>query len=62
MSDSDFPSPDALSSQRAAVLAFLRRELAAGRAPSLAEVAETSNQTGADNALDPFAKGSPFAL
>ena len=39
MSDSDFPSPDALSSQRAAVLAFLRRELAAGRAPSLAEVA-----------------------
>ena len=40
MSDSDFPSPDALSSQRAAVLAFLRRELAAGRAPSLAEVAE----------------------
>ena len=26
MSDSDFPSPDALSSQRAAVLAFLRRE------------------------------------
>ena len=40
MSDPDFPSPDALSSQRAAVLAFLRRELAAGRAPSLAEVAE----------------------
>ena len=40
MSDSDFPSPEALSSQRAAVLAFLRRELAAGRAPSLAEVAE----------------------
>ena len=40
MSDSDVPSPDALSSQRAAVLAFLRRELAAGRAPSLAEVAE----------------------
>ena len=40
MSDSDFPSPDALSSQRAAVLAFLRRELAAGRAHSLAEVAE----------------------
>ena len=39
MSDPDFPSPDALSSQRAAVLAFLRRELAAGRAPSLAEVA-----------------------
>ena len=39
MSDSDFPSPEALSSQRAAVLAFLRRELAAGRAPSLAEVA-----------------------
>ena len=40
MSQPDFPSPDALSSQRAAVLAFLRRELAAGRAPSLAEVAE----------------------
>ena len=39
MSDSDFPSPDALSSQRAAVLAFLRRELATGRAPSLADVA-----------------------
>ena len=40
MSEPDFPSPEALSSQRAAVLAFLRRELAAGRAPSLAEVAE----------------------
>lgn len=31
--------PD-LSSRRAAILAFLRRELLAGRAPSLAEVAE----------------------
>lgn len=31
--------PDTLPSQRAAVLAFLRRELAAGRAPSLAEIA-----------------------
>jgi repressor LexA len=30
---------DTLSPQRAAVLAFLRRELAAGRAPSLAEIA-----------------------
>src|SRR5690606_6222148 len=30
---------DALPPQRAAVLAFLRRELAAGRAPSLAEIA-----------------------
>lgn len=30
----------ALSSQRAAILDFLRRELAAGRAPSLADVAE----------------------
>ncbi|OHE83266.1 MAG: repressor LexA [Lysobacterales bacterium RIFOXYD1_FULL_69_11] len=39
MTASDVPS-DSLSSQRAAVLAFLRRELAAGRAPSLAEVAE----------------------
>lgn len=29
-----------LPTQRAAVLAFLRRELAAGRAPSLAEIAE----------------------
>ena len=31
--------PDTLPPQRAAVLAFLRRELAAGRAPSLAEIA-----------------------
>lgn len=31
---------DPLSPQRAAVLAFLQRELAAGRAPSLAEIAE----------------------
>ena len=29
-----------LTSQRAAILDFLRRELAAGRAPSLADVAE----------------------
>ena len=33
-------APPELPPQRAAVLAFLRRELAAGRAPSLAEVAE----------------------
>ncbi|MFP7721515.1 transcriptional repressor LexA [Lysobacter sp. A3-1-A15] len=39
MTPSDAPS-DSLPSQRAAVLAFLRRELAAGRAPSLAEVAQ----------------------
>lgn len=32
--------PDDLPPQRAAVLAFLRGELAAGRAPSLAEIAE----------------------
>lgn len=32
-------SIDSLPPQRAAVLAFLRRELAAGRAPSLAEIA-----------------------
>ena len=31
--------PDTLPPQRAAVLAFLRRELAAGRAPSLQEIA-----------------------
>ncbi|HQY83285.1 MAG TPA: repressor LexA, partial [Thermomonas sp.] len=34
MNPVDSPSP-----QRAAVLAFLQRELAAGRAPSLAEIA-----------------------
>ena len=34
------PDPASLSPQRAAVLDFLRRELAAGRAPSLAEIAE----------------------
>ena len=34
------PSPP-LSSQRAAILAYLRRQLSAGRAPSLADVAET---------------------
>ena len=33
-------TPDHLPPQRAAVLDFLRRELAAGRAPSLAEIAE----------------------
>ena len=33
------PASPELPPQRAAVLAFLRRELAAGRAPSLAEVA-----------------------
>jgi repressor LexA len=32
-------SPDHLPPQRAAVLAFLQRELAAGRSPSLAEIA-----------------------
>ncbi|ODU44639.1 transcriptional repressor LexA [uncultured Aquimonas sp.] len=37
--DPSLPPPD-LPPQRAAVLAFLRRELAAGRAPSLAEIAE----------------------
>ena len=31
--------PDSLPARRAAVLAFLRGELAAGRAPSLAEIA-----------------------
>ena len=36
MSPADFPA--ALPPQRAAVLAFLRAELAAGRAPSLAEI------------------------
>lgn len=34
------PDPASLPPQRAAVLEFLRRELAAGRAPSLAEIAE----------------------